>query len=160
MQRVSRYYYGEKTCEKIFRTNVGVRIFEKLLGRMVEKYGERAIVHSRLKRFGWKDRLLTVLPDGGSFCHQIKKDTTYFDDVLMTEFLESEKVRNDSFPILMKYDSEEIREEICFKIKEYITLHLCRVEDPNFFTITYEIFIESPKKIKPETILKFFQSNI
>ena len=107
------------------------------------------------KIYGINDKYMKVFDDGSCFNYCIKKTTTTKQNRVILQRIIQQQIHGDDFSGLVKYQTEELYQEIFFPLNESINIVFAKMTDINSKNDKYTVFFEQKKGFSNQSIEKF-----
>ncbi len=107
------------------------------------------------KIYGINDKYMKVFDDGSCFNYCIKKTTTSKQNQVILQRIIQQQIHGDDFSGLLKYQTEELYQEIFFPLNESINIVFAKITDINTKKEQYTVFFEQKKGFSNQSIVQF-----
>lgn len=139
-------YYLRNRSDSSHHYDFGFSIseFEEILKFAIEhaKNNNITIQKNGFKVYGINNKFFKIFQDGSCFGYSIKKHEITLKESLFEFKISKQQIYNDDFPGLKTYWTEEVYEEIIFKIDDTYHLVFSKMLDIPRNYQEYSIFIE------------------
>jgi len=150
-----RYYFNNKSVEKkCLDFSMNICEFEDCLKNFIDMNADITSYKNWYKVYGINNKFLKIYQDGSCFCYTVRNNAiSEVSDNLFIQVTSTAQIYNDDFPGLKNYWTEEIYEEIVFKINE-INLIFCKFIDVPRDIVQYSVYLEPKDSTVSVDLLK------